>query len=201
MKVSVIGHSYVKYLENLGPDSWKVRLENVQGLLEKAEFKFKSFPGKDYQYVLEHFSELEFLKEENPDIVVVILGGNSIIDTNTNADIKVWIREFYGRLRTLVRPNCRIISAQIEPRFPAPGNRFGAPDPEKFKRRRAILNDWVNKSLRKHGIIDNIILIAGREYFDHPSHFVDGVHLKQRSLLELQRLILGTIEYGNGVRK
>ena len=52
MRVLVIGHSYVKYLERLG--GW----DNVVEILDDGEwvdfqFKWLSFPGKDFDYFVQ----------------------------------------------------------------------------------------------------------------------------------------------------
>ena len=85
MKILLFGHSYVRHLERLG--NWDRELSLISGKKVDCKFLFKSHPGKDYEYLLSNPQEFEIVRLINPDISVVILGGNSISDKHSNTKI------------------------------------------------------------------------------------------------------------------
>lgn len=165
MRVVLVGHSYVKYLERLPGWQGAVTLDNGEQV--ELEFEFRSQPGKDYLYFLDNPGETDAIGNFNPEVVVTILGVNSIVNSVTNSEINSRASAFYTRLNQVVGPNCLKLAVQIEPRFCSAGNRFRTPESVEFNQRRQVLNNYLNKTLKKHKLIDNIILL-GANYLNHP---------------------------------
>lgn len=198
MLVVLVGHSYVRYLEWLPGWEDSVTLDNGEEV--KLEFEFLS-PGKDYQYFLDNPWVLDAISNLNPEVVVTILGGNSIVNTVTNSEINNRASAFYTRLNQVVGPNCLKLAVQIEPRFCSAGNSSGIPEPVEFNQRRQVLNNYLNKTLKKQKLIDNVILLGAANYLNHPKYFEDGVHLKQEGLIRYRMAIMGGIRYALSHRK
>ena len=97
MKVLLYGHSYVRRLEQLGNWNREITLNN--GSKVDCQFLFKAFPGEDYDYFLNNPQEFNIINLIKPDVVVVILGGNSIVNSISNSAIKLKATEFYGKFR------------------------------------------------------------------------------------------------------
>lgn len=171
-----MGHSYVKYLQRLPERQATLTLDC--GEEASRELQFSAHPGKDYPHFLNNPEILEALGNQNIDVVVTILGGNSIVDSVTNTDINLRASEYYKWLRQIVGPSCLSLAAQIEPRFCSKGNKFGTPQPVEYNRWRQVLNNFLNKTLKKQKLVDNVILLGAANYLNHPKYFVDGVHLK-----------------------
>ena len=135
MKALLLGHSYVRHLECLG--NWNRELMLANGEKVDCKFLFKSHPGKEYKYLLDNPQEFGIIRAINPDVIIVILGGNSLCDEHTNIEINDLGSEFY-KLKQVVRSDCLRLAVQIEPRFVDAGNRFGTPEAEAYNRRRTI---------------------------------------------------------------
>ena len=97
MKILLFGHSYVRHLERLG--NWERELSLTSGEKVDCKFLFKSHPGKDYGYLLRNPQEFEIIRLINPDIIIVILGGNSISDKHSNLEINDLASGFYNKLK------------------------------------------------------------------------------------------------------
>ena len=139
--------------------------------------------------------EFEIVRLINPDIIVVILGGNSISDKHSNAEINDLAPEFYNKLKQAVRSDCLKLAVQIEPRFVDAGNKFGTPEAEEYNRRRTVVNNYVNKSLKKYGLVDNVMLLGPVSYLRAPKYFSDRVHLRTEGLKMYKEAVLGGLEY------
>ena len=191
MKVLLYGHSYVRDLNQ------KCQWENhilVNNKLVNVEYHFRYFPGKDFEFLLNKEDEFGIVAAIKPDIIVIVLGGNSIVAAKSNEEIRALISSFYTKLRQSL-PESIIIATQIEPRFCAPGNRHGAPEAEEFNRRRTVLNNFMNKTIKKAGLLNHMVLLGSSEFLNHHQYFTDGVHLKGIGLQRYQAAILGTIRY------
>ena len=193
MKILLFGHSYVRHLQRLG--NWDTELSSTSGKKVDCKFLFKSHPGKDYGYLLRNPQEFEIIRLINPDIIVVILGGNSISDKHSNTEINDLASEFYNKLKQVVRSDCVKLAVQIEPRFVDAGNKFGTPEAEEYNRRRTVVNNYVNKRLKKYGLVDNVILLGPVNYLRDPKYFSNGVHLKTEGLQMYKEAVLGGLEY------
>ena len=163
-----------------------------------CRFIFKSHPGKDYKYLLDNLQEFGIIKTIDLDVIIVILGSNSICDEHTNIEINNLASEFYTKLKQVVRPDCLRLTVQIEPRFVEAGNRFGTPEAEEFNTRRTIINNFVNKKLKKYGLVDIAWLcklLGSVNILRNPKYFLDGVHLKCEGLLKYKEAVIHGLEY------
>ena len=195
MKVLVIGHSYARDLRSMFPhfDGLAFDLSNE----EKVNFdlRFQAYPGKDYQYFLDHPELFELIKNENPDVIVVILGGNLIVASKTNSQINQEIRLFYSTLNTVLRDDCIKLAVQIEARIALPNNPFGTPLAEEYNQRRNVINNYVNRNIKRSKLVDGIISLGGVGFLNDESEYRDGIHLKQIGLLKYQSAFFNGIKY------
>ena len=74
------------------------------------------------------------------------------------------------------------------------GSEFGTPEAEEYNRRRTVVNNYVNKRLKKYGLVDNVILLGSVNYLRDPKYFSDGVHLKTEGLQMHKEAVLGGLE-------
>ena len=193
MKVLLFGHSYVRNLERLGNWDREIQLNTSDKI--NCNFYFKSFPGKDYEFLVDHPHEVDKIQLIDPDIIIVILGGNSVTNKYTNIQINELAFKFYTKLKSVVRPDCIILPVQIEPRFVGPNNIHGTPTAIGFNRRRNVLNNYVNKQLKKKGLINRIILLGSVNFLGNPNLFTDGVHLSREGLNKYRNTLFGGIRY------
>ena len=77
----------------------------------------------------------------------------------------------------------------------ARGNRHGVPEAEEFNRRRQVINNFFNKTLKKQGHIDRVIQLGSANYLNHPQYYRDGVHLNNLGLARYKEALLGGLEY------
>ena len=192
MRVLLFGHSFVRDLLCLGGWNREIELEN--GSRINLEFLFRFYPGKDFNYFLDNLELFEVIKGLNPDAVVIVLGGNLIVESVPNSTIKFMANEFYANLQKVVRPDCLKFATQIEPRFCPEGNRFGTPEVEEFNRRTNI-NIHFGNTLKKRGHVDYLIFC--REEFKHRRELykADGIHFSQEGLELLKGSVVGGITY------
>ena len=193
MKVLLYGHSYVRKLEQLGNWNREITLNN--GGKVDCQFLFKAFPGEDYDYFLNNPQEFHIINLIKPDVVVVILGGNSIVNSVSNSAIKLKATEFYTKLREVVDPLCLRLAVQVEPRFSKAGNKFGTPEAEEFNQRKQIINNHVNKTVKRNKLVEGVILLGSVNYLNDSKYFVDGVHLNKIGLQMYRDAILGGLKY------
>ena len=187
MKVTITGHSYVRELEGLG-----IRYSRVQG--HPVEFQYIHRGGASYESHLRGRDHHLFEKIRNtaPDVIIVILAGNSLTSGNTDIEILAQSDEYFKTLRWFA-PNSLIVAAQIELRFYRPGNRFGSPLIEEYTRRRLYLN----REIQKCQYVDSSLTIEGNMLLDKRSLYrSDGVHLKRQGYekyLNIIKSYLGSI--------
>ena len=190
MKVLVYGHSYVRDLHQLC--DWRQAL-SYRGQQIRADFAFRYFPGKDYEFLLNQPQEFEIVKSVNPDYLVIVLGGNSVVNNKTNGDVKALMLQFYQKLNTAL-PQTIKLAVQIEPRYYAANNTLQAPMAEEFNKRRQILNNYMNKQLKKKGLINHVVILGSAGNLTADS-YRDGVHLTAEALQEYQAAILRSLSY------
>ena len=123
------------------------------------------------------------------------MGGNSIVDSVTNGEIKTLAHDFYSKLNEAVRPECLRLAVQIENRFVEEGNRFGTPSASEFNQRRHVINNFYNKNLKKLKLVNNVILLGKLEYLNDPKFFEDGVHLRKEYMFGYEEVILNGLVY------
>ena len=165
MKVLLIGHSYVRDLQDLGYDSF---------IKENIEFSVKYVykNGGNYKSMLDDTELLETAFNFHPDIVIVILAANSLKNNVPNSEIHIHCRNFYQLLRIRL-PKAKIIAAQIELRFYSATNQWDAPEIESYEKRRRDLNNFLKRLKLK----DAIMMVAGPNRIDNRVYYRDGVHL------------------------
>lgn len=183
MKVAIFGHSYVKQLARLG--NFKCVIEGQQCELEyiyKSGASYKTFLDDDYW--------LQKVFSYSPDMVVVILGGNDILNNVKNATIYEHCKQFYGQLKEGL-PGAKIVAAQVECRFYNEANKWNAPSELEFKKRRNDLNCY----LRRLKLKDYMHLIAGPNRLDNQAYFKDAVHLSSAGIKKYFVLLKQTITF------
>ena len=194
MKVLLFGHSYVNNLRNLG--GWDRSLHLSGGQKIDLEFAFHSRPGKDYDFFYNNPEEFDRISEVNPDILVCILGGNLIVESVTDHQLRQEVLKFYKSIRDTVGLGCKVLSAQVEPRYAAKGNRFGTPQIESYNRKRQLINNFVNKSVRQtRHLVDHNVMLVSVNKFTVDKFRQDGVHLNQEGLQMYRHSLINTIKY------
>lgn len=185
LKIGFVGHSFVRDLESIKDSEWK--LENGRA----TECKYFFIPGSCYKNWVEFPQELHDLIDFKPDILVVYLGGNSIVATVSDADIKHYAKIFFDIIRNNL-PKVILIASEIELRFVAPVNRFETPTVDEFKRRRNGFNFF----LRKCKKINFLAQIGGPSRLDDIKLYKPGgIHLNEEGIRKLDRMLKNTIEY------
>ena len=191
MRVLIFGHSYVRDLLALGDWNRQVRLST--GKLVDLEFLFRYYSGKDFDYFLDKPEPFQAIKDLNPDMIVVILGGNLIVNGISNSNIKLMADNFYCHLQKFLRPDCVRFAAQVEPRFVISGNNYGTPEAEEFERRRRQVNNFFNTILKKKNYVD--YLVFALKSSDKDLYKPDGVHLNNEGLKRYRDTLLGSLVY------
>ena len=195
MKVLVVGHNYARDLKRMIPHYNNLTLELKNDEEVQFDIRFLAYPGKDYEHFLDNPELFDLIKSEEPDVIVIILGGNSIVESKTNTQITQNIKLFYTHLNSVVRDSCIRLAVQIEARFPLPNNPFGAPLAFEYNQRRNVINNYVNKNIKKLGLVDGIISLGGVGFLNNEEEYNDGIHLKQQGLLKYKMAIMRGLEY------
>lgn len=194
MKVLLFGHSYVNNLRNLG--GWDRSLNLSTGNSIDLEFAFHSRPGKDYNFFNNNPEEFDRITDVKPDILVCIVGGNLIVESVSNDQLRQEALKFYRNVGEVANPNCKVLATQVEPRYAAAGNRFGTPQIDEYNRKRQLINNFVNKSLRQNRhLVDHMVMLGSINQFSVDKFKQDGVHLKLEGLQLYRECIINTIKY------
>ena len=194
MRVLLFGHSYVNHLRQLGGWNRDITLQNNTRV--NIEFLFKSYPGKDFQYFLDHDETFNIVTSEQPDAIVVILGGNSITSQYEDSEIKQMAESFFKKLNDYLNPGCVRFVAQVETRFCERGNRFGTPEHKEFEKRRGRINHCYGGRLKRKGLLDRVILLGSSKFLNARENFADdGVHLKKQGLELYQTAVVDSVRY------
>ena len=139
MKLLILGSSLCRDLYELDES----RLYTVNGT--NIYFRYSFHRGKSFDYFLDNPKTLVSIlkhKGEIPDIVLVILGGNSISSNTPIEKIYSKAREFYSSLKSklsLLNPQAKIIASEIPMRF-VYNNFKNTPRPEIFRNIRHRVN-------------------------------------------------------------
>lgn len=185
MRLLIFGHSYVRDFART--NTFKFQFET-----SVVKIKYSYYPGVTYRKVLDNPNIItDTLLSYKPDFIVCIVGGNSISDDITCAELCRECKQFYELIRSI---SCEliIIPTQVELRFYKPGNKFHSPTIETFKKKRDSLNRFINKLKIK----DHICMIGGPSRLDHKVFYnSDGVHLNQFGIEKYLSYINKTIEY------
>ena len=57
------------------------------------------------------------------------------------------------------------------------------------------MNNFMNKTVKKAGFINNMVLLGSPELLNHHQYFADGVHLTGIGLQRYQTAVIGSIKY------
>ena len=179
-KVTFIGHSYVR---DLARQNFEVLLRDTL-----VTPQYIAVPGGTFKTFLKNPHYFDTLRHTQPEIVVVLLGGN---DIKSEAGLQKTFEEcsqFYGILRESV-PCSTIVASQVETRFYKPNNRFGCPTHHRFDQ----LRRRFNKFLERHIAHDVILEIEG--YLDDKNDYRDGVHLSHPGFMKYLGIIQLTVTF------
>ena len=188
MRLLIIGHSWVSNLQENG-------LTNINIVGQNCEVHYICKPGKRYQDFSSDSSVFEEAANFNPDYIVVILVGNSILGRFSNTQIREWLQEFYTLLRRSV-PAAKILATECEQRFYQPGNRFGAPVGEAYRLRRVAVSNLIRRLRSK----DHILRISETAKLDNIRLYKrDGVHLNTTGIKKLWGLLIKGVEHAHRV--
>ena len=163
MKLLIVGHSYVADLKTLEVKEFQTGGQQVQ-----VTYIYKR--GGSYDTYLGDLSVFDRITAVQADVTLVILGGNSISNNRTNAEIYDSIRKFYTKLRAS-SPTSRIAAAQVELRFYNSENRWDCPVGEDYIKRRVAINNFLKRLKLK----DNILMISGVNRLDNQQYYKDFV--------------------------
>lgn len=184
MKLLIFGHSYVRDLKSLNQYSLRYDQQNIN-------ISYASYPGATFDTFLKDSTKVSnTLSENNPDVIVVILGGNDINRDITNYELFKKCREFYELLRRLA-PSAIIIAAQVESRFYKTPNVHSAPAPDEFQKKRKALNKYIHRLKTK----DNLLIIAGPGRLDNKTYYRDQVHLNSAGLRNYLSILKTTVDF------
>ena len=128
MKVAVYGHSFVRDLADLGTSHIYIKNTGV-------DFKYFFYPGFSFRNFVLQPQLLDCLIPEDPDIVVVILGGNDLKVDVELCNVKIDCEQFYQLLREKV-PRAYIVASQIVTRHCSSVNRHGS-------RQNSCIRNWL----------------------------------------------------------
>ena len=179
MKVLLLGSSLVYHL-GVFDKTWRHTLDCGR----KIKFLYKGFSGWSYEEFLGKRGQriIDSILSNPPDIIITILGANSI---KTNVDKSVVLRNtmlFYKMLNEKflsINPEGIIIASQLPLRFVTdPDNKHFTPDPETFK----YIRDKVNTKLCNLKYKHHVLSIGGKGKLDNESLFKDGIHFNNTGL-------------------
>lgn len=184
MKVAYIGHSYVRDISKLGYQFSKFNDSKL------FEIKYFSIPGSNFLTWIDWPDQLHSCVEFSPNILVIVLGGNSIVDQISDADLRHNCKVLFTILRNCL-PKTILISTQVELRFLSTPNRFGTPEFALYKKRRDKFNQFLKSFKEK----DFLACVAGPGRIDNPKYYRDSVHLNNLGLRKYFDLLNRTVLY------
>ena len=184
MRLLIFGHSYVRDLCNCNLFNLVIENKNIN-------IKYIYYPGAGYHKILRNPHLLiDPLHSFNPDIVITILGGNSVYSTTEYSIVTEQCREFYKILRNNSRNNCVVIAAQIEQRYFGRRGIVSALS-EPYRKRRNKFNKFLNK-LKS---VDHILMVGGHGRLDHRVFYRDNTHLNNIGLRKYITYIKCTVAF------
>ena len=184
MRVAVVEHSYVRHIQRVGCNSVCIHNKSVT-------FKYFSFPGATFSTFVQNCELLNPLRRYEPNIIILVLGGNDFCNTVSNQTIYKNYEFVASYLKTILL-NVVLIPCQIEKRFLPIQNRWNTSDTALFEKRRSAYNRKLNKCSLKHCLLR--VQGPGR-LDDHSNYGVDGIHLSKQGIATYWSYILQTIDY------
>ena len=185
MKVLLIGHSFVRDLKS-HIDKHHQRIVNVPNG-KNFQLFFSFVPGATFETYLSQPELLDYALQLNPEVIVIILGGNDIKRDVDLSVVKDHCYKFFHWLK-LKLPSAYLIGTQIESRFIELGDRyerFGTPHTEEFKKLSVFFNSWLNKQKFKN----KLVCIRGPNKLDNKCYYRDSVHLNDLGLTKYFELL------------
>ena len=183
MKALIIGHSYVRDLRSF----LKHESEVILPTGNSVELVYSFVPGATFETFLDRPEILDNSVYLNPDIVIVILGGNDLKSDVDLSFVKDKCYHFFKILKSKF-PEAILIGSQIESRFVEHEDkyaRFGTPHTEEFNRLSTYFNSWLNKQKFK----DRLFCIRGPNKLDNRLFYKDSVHLNEKGLEKYVELL------------
>ena len=167
MKIALVGHSFVRDLESHGSP-----------LALAHDFAFFWKPGSCFDFWSRYPRQLQLCVNFAPDIIYVILGSNSIVDSIPLCETKQNAKELYRLLREEL-PGAFIVQCEIEDRYLSVVNYKGTPPHVEFHKLRRSLN----KHLGSNRAIDSFCNIGGPGRLDNENFYKsDKIHLNASGL-------------------
>ena len=188
LRVAILGHSYVRDLESLTVYS------GVLNDNKPYEIKYFFKEGSCFDYWLDWPQLLHDCIEFNPDILFIILGGNSLKEHVRVSLIKQKAKTFFQVIRNNL-PNVKLVFCQVENRYLERSNRFGTPPYSRYR----LIRNKLNKALQKltnKDFLCCIALLAGPRRLDRLELYrSDSVHLSKPGIKLYFEIILKTLNY------
>ena len=183
MKFAIVGHSYVRHLQQVFPTHLTV---------DEVDFEcsFFGYSGAKFRTLVANDRFISQLKTFDPDFVLVLLGGNDFSTQLSLTTVKEHCLEFYQKLRSWL-PRTKIIASQIELRYYSDNNRFRCPTGVDYHYQRKYLNRFLYKLRFK----DFLFRVDGNSRLDNKALYVDEVHLNTKGLEKLSDLIKSGLSY------
>ena len=179
MKLFIVGSSLVDKLGQFDTE-WKHTLRCGR----VVDFEYYGSSGWSFENFLSEkgLTKLDRILAKKPDMVLAILGANSIKTTVDPRTIMHQASRFYQTLNTkflAINPKGIIIASQLPLRFVrGPRNKHNTPDPHTFSKIRNKINTKIVSLKTKH----HTLAIGGPGRLDQEAWFEDGVHFTQEGL-------------------
>ena len=184
MKLSIVGHSYVKDLFKLGNTNLVIN----QNLNFDIHYHFQG--GATFDTYLSNPAYLTEISNFLPDVIIIILGGNDIVKHVPNSEIYQKCRELFALIKETL-PECLIIASEIEKRFYTTENRWNSPLAKEFHFRSRDFNNFLKRNKQKHCILQ----ISGPHRLGDQTNYRDNVHLNSVGLNKLFYYITQTVQF------
>ena len=182
MKVALLGHSYVRDLETF---SFSLPGNSVH------TFRYYWKPGSCFDYWNAKPLQLLDCISFQPDIIYIILGSNSIVDSLPLCETKAKALGLYKYLKTAL-PSTLIVQCEIEDRFLVKPNSRGTPSHSVYHKLRRKLNVYLSKAKDP----DFFCNIGGPGRLDDLKYYRrDKIHLNSLGLAKYWSCIENHLSY------
>ena len=167
MKIALLGHSFVRDLEH-----------NASTIESVHNFCYFWKSGSCFDYWCNRPSKLEECIAFKPDLIYVVLGSNSIVDSIPLCETKQKAKSFYRILKRDL-PDTTIVQCEIEDRYLACFNHKGTPPHLDYHKLRRRLNQY----LCADKTINYFCSIGGPGRLDNEHYYKsDKIHLNASGL-------------------
>ena len=171
----VIGHSWVRDLSRL----WRNTFPPFQVCQENHTLTIKTYakPGGTYLDFISDFEGLKPLLQQNPEVIVLLLGSNDIKVHVPLQSVKNHAVDLYRKIKE-VASNSKLYTVEIEERYLEQTNRHGTPEECEYRR----LSRHLNRLLKKAPYKDGVLMIRGNILSDKKLYKRDRTHLNNIGL-------------------